>query len=548
MTRPDLARPLVHRDFRLLLAAFATSRAGDFLYTIALVVYVVQVTGSSAWVSATVVVRVVPLVLGATFAGLLADRVDRRRLMVACDLLRCVVMLAIAAVAALDGPILLVVLLVGLTTLFGMPYSPAFYASLPRLVPERDLASANSLVSTIECLCLVVGPGIGGLIVTAASPSWAFVVNAATFLISALFVLRATVPPAEPTEDDADDVGTFRGIRLGIRTLTSDRVLATLSVALLAITFIYGFEMVYLVLVARDLLGMGASGVGYLDAAVGVGGLVGAVVAPRLARSHRPRMVIALVVAFNALPMALLAVLRSPWLALVVLAVEGVASLALDVVATTIMQRVVPGTRLARVEGLMSSLSMATLLLGSMLAPLLLHLVGLRASLVLAAAVPAGITLAMLGRVRGLDKESTDRLIELVPRLDLLDRLDLLAGADPVTLERVAAALKPEEFAAGSVLLREGDPADDLIVLAEGTAAAWAGPRPDQPRLIEAPDYVGEIGLLQHRPRTATVEAVTTITAFRLPGTDFLAAVGGAGGPSRMVEGRIAERLTATPG
>jgi hypothetical protein len=403
-------------------------------------------------------------------------------------------------------------------------------------------------VSTIECLCLVVGPGIGGLIVTAASPSWAFVVNAATFLISALFVLRATVPPAEPTEDDADDVGTFRGIRLGIRTLTSDRVLATLSVALLAITFIYGFEMVYLVLVARDLLGMGASGVGYLDAAVGVGGLVGAVVAPRLARSHRPRMVIALVVTFNALPMALLAVLRSPWLALVVLAVEGVASLALDVVATTIMQRVVPGTRLARVEGLMSSLSMATLLLGSMLAPLLLHLVGLRASLVLAAAVPAGITLAMLGRVRGLDKESTDRLIELVPRLDLLDRLDLLAGADPVTLERVAAALKPEEFAAGSVLLREGDPADDLIVLAEGTAAAWAGPRPDQPRLIEAPDYVGEIGLLQHRPRTATVEAVTTITAFRLPGTDFLAAVGGAGGPSRMVEGRIAERLTATPG
>ena len=154
----------------------------------------------------------------------------------------------------------------------------------------------------------------------------------------------------------------------------------------------------------------------------------------------------------------------------------------------------------------------------------------------------------MLGRVRGLDKESTDRLIELVPRLDLLDRLDLLAGADPVTLERVAAALQPEEFAAGSVLLREGDPADDLIVLAEGTVAAWAGPRPDQPRLIEAPDYVGEIGLLQHRPRTATVEAVTTITAFRLPGTDFLAAVGGAGGPSRMVEGRIAERLTATPG
>src|SRR4029078_675834 len=132
---------------------------------------------------------------------------------------------------------------------------------------------------------------------------------------------------------------------------------------------------------------------------VGVGGLVGAVVAPRLARSHPPRTAIALVVTFTALRMALRPGLRSPWAALAGLAVEGVASLALDVVATTIMQRVVPGTRLARVEGLMSSLSMATLLLGSLLAPLVLHLVGLRASLVLAAAVPAGITLAMLTRV-----------------------------------------------------------------------------------------------------------------------------------------------------
>ena len=166
---------------------------------------------------------------------------------------------------------------------------------------------------------------------------------------------------------------------------------------------------------------------------------------------------IGLVVALNGLPLALLAVLRSPWLALAVLAVEGVASLVLDVVANTIMQRVVPGTRLARVEGLLSSLSTATLLLGSLLAPLVLHLVGLRAALVLAAAVPVGITLAMLTRVRGLDKEATDRLDELAPRLDLLDRLDLLAGADPVTLERKSRRrYDPRSLAAGSVLLPGG--------------------------------------------------------------------------------------------
>ncbi len=548
MTRPDLSRSLAHRDFRLLLAAFATSRAGDFLYTIGLVVYVLQATGSSAWVSATVMVRVVPLVLGGSLAGLLADRMDRRRVMVLCDAARAVLMLAIAAVAAVDGSVLLVVILVGFTTLLGMPYSPAFYASMPRLVPERDLASANSLVSTIEYLSLVVGPGIGGLLVATAGPGWAFFVNAVTFVVSGGFVLAATVPPAERTDEDALDVGLVAGVRLGFQTLLGDRVLATLSVATLAITLIYGFELVYLVLVAQDLLGMGASGVGYLDAAVGVGGLLGAVLAPRLARSRRPRAVIAAVVLFNAAPMAALAVLSSPWLALVVLAVEGVASLVLDVVATTIMQRVVPGTRLARVEGLLSSLSMATLLLGSALAPAVLGLLGLRASLVVAAAVPAAVTLAMLARVSGLDQESTERLAELEPRLDLLALTDLLTGAEPSVMERVAAALEPVQFAAGTVLLREGDQAEDLFVLATGTIDVWSGERPAHPRRIEAPDYVGEIGLLQHRARTATVEAVTDVAAFRLPGEEFLAAVGVGGGPSRALEGRIAERLTATLG
>ena len=545
MRRPDLGRALAHRDFRLLLGAFATSRAGDFLYTIALVVYVLEATGSSVWVSATVVVRVVPLVLGGSFAGLLADRVDRRRLMVLSDLLRAASMGTIAMVAALDGPIVLVVALVGVTTLAGMPYFPAFYASLPRLVPERELASANSLVSTIECLSLVVGPGIGGLLVASASPAWAFTVNALTFVLSAFFVMRAKVPAAEAPEGD-EDTGTLAGMRLGVRTLTGDRVLGTLVVSLLVLTFIYGFELVYLVLVARDLLGMGAAGVGYLDAAVGVGGLLGAVVAPRMARSGRPRALIAAIVALNAAPMAALAVVRSPVVALLVLAVEGVAALVLDVVVTTIMQRVVPGARLARVEGLLSSLSTATLLLGSLLAPVLLGLVGLEASLVLASALPAGLALVMLARARSLDEASAQRLEASGSQLALLTGLDLVAGADPASVERLASAMEPVTFAAGAVMLREGDTADHLLVLSEGSFVAFTAERPEEQRQLIAPDYVGEIGLLQGRPRTATVRAVTEVSGFLVQGDEFLAAVGLGGGPSRALESRVSERLTGS--
>jgi MFS family permease len=546
--RWGVAGVLVHRDFRLLLIAFATSRAGDFLYTIALVVYVLQATGSSTWVAASVVVRIAPLVVGGSFAGLLADRVDRRKLMVGSDVARAVIMTAVAVVAALDGPVVLLIALVGVTTLAGMAYFPAFYASLPRVVPESELASANALVSTVECLSLVVGPGIGGLLVAAASPALALAVNAASFVVSALFVLRAKLPAAPPSEDDEDDVGTLAGMRLGLQTLVNDRVLLVLVVSLLTITFTYGFELVYLVLVARDRLGIGASGVGYLDAAVGVGGLLGAVLAPRVARSKRPRAVIAAIVAGCAAPMAALALVHSPLLALLILGVEGVASLMLDVVATTLIQRLVPGTRLARVEGLLSSLSTATLLVGGLLAPALLGLVGLRLSLVLASLLPAGVTLVLVARAGGLDQQSAQRLDELGPRLTLLSGLDLVSGADPAGLERIAGAMRPVSFTVGSVLLREGEAADELLVLSEGTVVVSAGQPPVELRRLTAPVYLGEIGLLQRRPRTATVRAETDVAAFSVPGEDFLAGVGVAGGPSRALESRVAERLSVTGG
>jgi MFS family permease len=335
------------------------------------------------------------------------------------------------------------------------------------------------------------------------------------------------------------------GVRLGVQTIASDRVLLTLVLSLLVLTFIYGFELVYLVFVARDLLGIGASGVGYLDAAVGVGGLLGAVLAPRMARSRRPRAVIAFIVALNAAPMATLALLHSPVLALLVLAVEGLATLVLDVVANTVMQRVIPGHRLARVEGLLSSLSTATLLLGSLLAPALLGLAGLRWSLVIASVPPAALTLVMLARVRGLDEASGERLDELGPRLDLLSRLDLVDGADSAATEAIARAMQPVHFDAGAVLLAEGQPADDLILLAEGTCVVQGGPDAAELRRLVAPAYVGEIGLLQRRPRTATVRAVTEVAAFRVPGAAFLDAIGVAG-PSRALESRVAERLAAS--
>jgi CRP-like cAMP-binding protein len=140
---------------------------------------------------------------------------------------------------------------------------------------------------------------------------------------------------------------------------------------------------------------------------------------------------------------------------------------------------------------------------------------------------------------------SGERLDELGPRLELLSGLDLLDGADPAATEAIARAMQPVHFAAGAVMLGEGDPAEDLLLIADGTCVALSGPDATELRRLEAPAYVGEIGLLQRRPRTATVRAVTDVAAFRVPGPEFLDAIGVAG-PSRALESRVAERMAAS--
>ena len=153
---------LRHRDFRLLLAGQAVSGTGDWLYNVALVVYVLDLTGSGTWVAATSLVRFLPYVLFGTFGGVIADRYDRRRVMVVADLARAGVMTGLTVVAASKGPAFAAVLLAGCSTVFSSAYLPAVRAATPTLVTEDDLAAANTLTSTVDNVALALGPAIGG--------------------------------------------------------------------------------------------------------------------------------------------------------------------------------------------------------------------------------------------------------------------------------------------------------------------------------------------------------------------------------------------------
>lgn len=516
------------RDMRLLLIGFTTSRTGDFLYSVALVVYIAESTGSTAWVGAVGLVRLLPIAVLGPVAGVLGDRLPARGLLVACDLGQAAAMLGMAGLVAVNGSPYLVLLVAAVSSSLSTPYYPVLTSLTPRLVAENQLAAANTFIRTVESLALILGPALGGLLLVLGPAEVPIALNAVTFLVSALFTasIRFRGRPGEDADGSPPATQPFlTDLVVGLRATVSDRVVAVLVILTSAVTFVYGFELVYLVFVANDQLDLGARGVGYLNASIGLGGALGAFLANRLADSPRVRLIMIVTLLGCGVPLGLLSVITAPWIAYVVLAIEGMASIALDVVVITAMQRIVRGGLLGRVSAIMDSLAVSAILVGNLAAVALRSVTSLTVSLVVAGSILPVLAVALLPALRDLEQRSGNRQVELEPVVTVLTASRLLEGAGVPVVERLAASAVREDVAAGSVVLLEGEEADDVYVLAEGSLTVSV----DGVRInvVEAPGFVGEIGLLDRRRRTASVTAATACVVYRLPGHEFLDAVSG---------------------
>lgn len=175
--------------FRWLLSALAVSQVGDWLYNLALAVLVYDRTHSPLWMGVTTAARIVPFVALGPLAGVLADRFDRRRIMVVSDVIRMALMLLLVAVAATGLPILLAPVIAALATAASAPYLPCVSAVIPRLVRDDDLPGANAARSAATGLGIIAGPALGGILLLLGSPAIAIAVNSLTFGLSALAVL-----------------------------------------------------------------------------------------------------------------------------------------------------------------------------------------------------------------------------------------------------------------------------------------------------------------------------------------------------------------------
>jgi len=353
--RPARRLPPGNRDFLLLLQGLVTSQLADRIYLFGLSWWVLVHTGSAAATGAVMVAFTVPLVLLGSFAGVVADRVNRKTIIVATDALRALVM-AVVWQLAVSGRLDIwhVLVLVALSSALGAFFNPALLAAVPQIAGREGLTRANSLVEIVSQLSGLLGPAVGGLLFEAFGLSVLALVSAVTFAISAL--VEAFIRMGPPA---AAGLGGFGeqwrdGWQYLRRNLTVRYImLMSCAVGLFATPVLLGLQVML-----RTVLGGEALEAGVLGSALSGGMLAGALVFS-LKREGRKYPA-----AFGALLAAgLLVLAMAPVRSLLVLTVLVVAwgfTLAVgSVSARALLQELVPGEVMGRIFGLLLSLNMA---------------------------------------------------------------------------------------------------------------------------------------------------------------------------------------------
>ena len=518
---------------RRLQLAWVGSILGGWAYLVALGVYAYDQGGAAA-VGLAGLIRFIPGAIAAPFAATLVDRYPRVTMMITSDLVRFVLMLAAAAVIAVDGPAPVVYAIVALTTVAGTVFRPAQSALLPSLVASpAELTAANVASSTLESMGTFLGPALGGLLLAVSDPAVVFAANGATFLWSAFVVagLRGREAPRERPAPEAGAKGESEGILAGIRTIVREPSLRTLVGLYTAQTVVAGALNVLVVVTAFELLELDEAGVGLLYAAVGVGGLVGGFVALVLSTRGRLARDFAIGLALFGLPLAVVGGLPFAVIAVVALGVLGIGNSIVDVNALTIMQRAVPDAVLGRALGALDGLLIGGLGLGALAAPALIELVGPEAALVVTGAVLP--VLALVTRPRLL---AIDRMSGAPEATELLRGVALLAALPEPVLERLAREAAPVRVQAGIPIVREGEPGDRFYVVRTGQVSILG-------RTFGPGESFGEIALLRDVPRTATAVAVTDVELVALEREPFVAAVTGHAPSASAADTVIAARL-----
>src|SRR5215217_6159507 len=365
-----------------------TSFVGDAVSMVALVVLVVQVTGSATAVGGALVARLLPTILS-PLAGVLADRVDRRRVLVASDLARAVLVLGLVFARDL-ATIYILIFLMGLARTI---FNPTVRAAFPSVVGGGDLTRANALIAGTFSTSIMVGPVLGGLLVASIGVDAAFLADAVTYLISA--ILLSTVPLPHPSRDSEEE-GFVRELRSGFDYLLGARVPLAIVVGAFLTILTINATVPAEVFLAKETFGTGDAGYGLLVSLWGGGMVLGSAMMAVL--GDRINLVLLYFLSVFVGASALVGTGLAPAfvLALGALTVEGAATGVDNVATDTILQKRVPEAFLGRVFSIRFLGYSAGEALAYPLGGLLVDAVGPRSTYLLAGIATAAAGLLVL--------------------------------------------------------------------------------------------------------------------------------------------------------
>jgi MFS family permease len=464
--------------------------------------------------------RMLPAAIALPFGAAVADRWPRQRVLVVVYAAQAALVAAVAAVIQTNGPHALTFVLIALAGVLAAPCRPAQLALVPLLARSPgELVAANVTQMTFEGLATLLGPALAGAVLALSGPPAALCVAAGFALASAslLTSVRTTIDPTVAARLARESI--FESLIGGARELTRIRDLFAIMGGFWVQTFVRGLLNVLIVSLTLTTLGLGEGAVGFISGVFGAGVVVGAIGATSMVGGQRLGRPIAVSFVLWGLPLIVIAARPSVGVAVAAFIVSGIGNALLDVAGFTLMQRVGDDRVLGRVFGVFYVGVLASMGVGSALAPALIDLIGIRGTLAGSGVLLSGVALAIYPRLDRIDDsvEVPEAALSAVAAIRFFEPLP------PASLEKLARAATDEEVRSGTSVVEEGEHGDTFYVVTSGSFEVSSNDR--LLRTLGSGDFFGEIALLRDVPRTATVAATTDGSVLAIRRMDFLSAV-----------------------
>jgi CRP-like cAMP-binding protein/sugar phosphate permease len=524
-----------NRNFSLMWSGQLISTIGSALTSLAASIYVFRLTDSALSVGLMLMATAAPSLLVGLFAGVFVDRFDRKKIMIAADLIRAVLVFLIPFLVPLN--LIWLYIIVMLTSAIGQFFDPAHESVLPEVASDDELAAANSLMAISSFGSTAVGFAAAGLIASAADISWAFYIDAATFLLSALCIYLINIKPFS-AEDETSVSIVISNLRAGLRQLFNTPILRSLFTAQVPVLIAFGLSNTLLLPFALRALKATEFEYGLQEGLTSIGFVVGSLIMATVFDRMREGVWIA--VSYLAMAMAgiIYSSLHSIPLAILIVTISGFFNAPSSIARRVIVQRNTPRDMRGRVNSVFFVARDVLFLIGMGAAGLAdaidVRLMYLVSALIL---LTGGILVLVLPGLRqeGAEWRQSLRLLRTAPstpglgtgRPVLLADMDLLVALVPSlsaltakereSLLRQARVIDAPE---GTTVLRHGEKGDAAYFILNGKVVAGFTSAEGDYRSLEnmtSGDFFGEIAALTGTARTVDVVAVDTTTLMRIP-------------------------------